>query len=200
MIGRLQGKLIGKTPPQLLVDCHGVGYEVEAPMTTIWALPELNESVTLLTHLVVRDDAHLLFGFATEAERALFRSLLKVSGIGAKVALSILSGFETEEFIRCVNAGDSARLTALPGIGKKTAERLVVEMRDRVAELPHALVASHGSATAGKPSPADPASDAISGLIALGYKPAEASKLIHALNADDKSSEDLIREALKNLV
>ena len=199
MIGRLHGKLISKTPPQLLVDCQGVGYEVEAPMTTIWALPELNETVTLLTHLVVRDDAHLLFGFATEAERALFRSLLKVSGIGAKVALSILSGIETDEFIRCVNSGDSARLTALPGIGKKTAERLVVEMRDRVAELPDSIVTTGGGLASSKTSPADPATDAISGLVALGYKPAEASKLIHALDPEDKTSEDLIREALKNL-
>lgn len=196
MIGRLHGQLISKTPPQILIDCHGVGYEVEAPMTTIWALPELNQTVTLLTHLVVRDDAHLLFGFATEAERTLFRSLLKVSGIGAKVALSILSGIETDEFVRCVNAGDSQRLTALPGIGKKTAERLVVEMRDRVADLPNQTV------IAGEPvaPTADAASDAVSGLVALGYKPAEASKLIHALDADNKTSEDLIREALKNLV
>ena len=199
MIGRLQGKLISKAAPQLLIDCHGVGYEVEAPMTTIWALPELNAEVTLLTHLIVRDDAHLLFGFATEAERTLFRSLLKVSGIGAKVALAILSGIETDEFIRCVNAGDSTRLTALPGIGKKTAERLVVEMRDRVADLPSQSMPGTGGA-APSTAPADPASDAISGLIALGYKPAEASKLVHALDADGKSSEDLIREALKNLV
>ena len=199
MIGRLQGKLVSKIAPQLLIDCHGVGYEVEAPMTTIWALPELNEEVTLLTHLIVRDDAHLLFGFATEAERTLFRSLLKVSGIGAKVALAILSGMETDEFIRCVNSGDSARLTALPGIGKKTAERLVVEMRDRVADLPSNVITGGGERPAVK-APDDPAGDAISGLIALGYKPAEASKLIHALDAADKSSEDLIREALKNLV
>lgn len=199
MIGRLHGKLISKTAPQLLIDCHGVGYELEAPMTTIWALPDLNAEVTLLTHLVVRDDAHLLFGFATEAERTLFRSLLKVSGIGAKVALAILSGIETDEFIRCVNAGDSTRLTALPGIGKKTAERLVVEMRDRVADLPgQSSAASSGVPVAA--APADPANDAISGLIALGYKPAEASKLIHALDSDGKASEDLIREALKSLV
>jgi holliday junction DNA helicase RuvA len=196
MIGRLQGKLIAKVPPQLLVDCHGVGYEVEAPMTTVWALPELNETVTLLIHMVVRDDAHLLFGFATEAERALFRSLLKVSGIGAKVALSILSGIETDDFIRCVNTGDSTRLTALPGIGKKTAERLVVEMRDRVANLPDNVALKGSSINA----PADAATDAISGLVALGYKPAEASKLIHAIDAEDKSSETLIREALKNLI
>ena len=196
MIGRLQGKLISKTPPQLLIDCHGVGYEVEAPMTTIWALPELNDTVTLLTHLVVRDDAHLLFGFATAAERTLFRSLLKVSGIGAKVALSILSGIETDDFIRCINTGDSARLTALPGIGKKTAERLVVEMRDRVADLPNQTAPSSGTPSI----TADAATDAISGLVALGYKPAEASKLIHGLDAEDKTSETLIREALKNLV
>lgn len=196
MIGRLQGQLISKAPPQLLIDCQGVGYEVEAPMTTIWALPELNETVTLLTHLVVRDDAHLLFGFATEAERSLFRSLLKVSGIGAKVALSILSGIETDEFVRCVNSGDSQRLTALPGIGKKTAERLVVEMRDRVADLPDQTTPSSGVVTMN----ADAATDAVSGLVALGYKPAEASKLIHALDAGEKTSEDLIREALKNLI
>ena len=199
MIGRLQGKLISKAAPQLVIDCHGVGYEVEAPMTTIWALPELNADVTLLTHLIVRDDAHLLFGFATEAERTLFRSLLKVSGIGAKVALAILSGIETDEFIRCVNAGDSTRLTALPGIGKKTAERLVVEMRDRVADLPSQSIPGVSGAPT-RSAAADPASDAISGLIALGYKPAEASKLVHALDAEGKSSEDLIREALKNLV
>ena len=199
MIGRLQGKLVSKAAPQLLIDCHGVGYEVEAPMTTIWALPELNADVTLLTHLIVRDDAHLLFGFATEAERTLFRSLLKVSGIGAKVALAILSGIETDEFIRCVNAGDSTRLTALPGIGKKTAERLVVEMRDRVADLPSQSIPGVSGAPT-RSAAADPASDAISGLIALGYKPAEASKLVHALDAEGKSSEDLIREALKNLV
>lgn len=196
MIGRIQGKLIGKTPPQLLVDCQGVGYEIDAPMTTIWALGELGETVTLLTHLVVRDDAHLLFGFATESERTLFRSLLKVSGIGAKVALSILSGIETEDFIRCVNTGDSQRLTALPGIGKKTAERLVVEMRDRVAALPTSGVVKSGVLN----HATDAASDAISGLIALGYKPAEASKLIHALDTAEKNSEMLIREALKNLI
>ena len=199
MIGRLHGKLVSKAAPQLLIDCHGVGYEVEAPMTTIWALPELNADVTLLTHLIVRDDAHLLFGFATESERTLFRSLLKVSGIGAKVALAILSGMETDEFIRCVNAGDSTRLTALPGIGKKTAERLVVEMRDRVADLSSTVVSVDGAKLPLK-APDDPASDAISGLVALGYKPAEASKLVHALDSDGKSSEDLIREALKNLV
>ena len=137
MIGRLRGTLIEKNPPQLVVDCGGVGYEIEAPMTTIWNLPEVDNAVNLYTHLVVRDDAHLLFGFATEAERLLFRSLLKVSGIGAKVALSILSGIESDEFVQCVNSGDSARLTALPGIGKKTAyDRWHIQDAQRAPEEP----------------------------------------------------------------
>ncbi|MGR8920453.1 MAG: Holliday junction branch migration protein RuvA, partial [Gammaproteobacteria bacterium] len=131
MIGRISGVLIEKKPPQLVVDCNGVGYELEAPMTTIWALPELNERVSLYTHLAVRDDAHLLYGFTSEAERGLFRTLLRVNGVGTKMALVILSGMDAGEFAACVQAGDAARLTALPGVGKKTAERLIVEMRDR---------------------------------------------------------------------
>ena len=196
MIGRLKGVLVESRPPWILIDCHGVGYEVEVPMTTVAVLPGLNEDVSLLTHLVVREDAQLLFGFSTLAERQLFRSLIKVSGIGAKVALAILSGIAAEEFVQCVQEKNTARLTALPGIGKKTAERLVVEMRDRVGEW----VASEGLSPAPqKAGHTDPVSDAVSGLIALGYKPPEASRLVLELDTADKSSEIIIREVLKNL-
>ena len=198
MIGRLRGTLVEKHPPRLVVDCHGVGYELEAPMTTIWSLPDLNHEVLLYTQLIVREDAHLLFGFATVAERRLFQSLLKVSGVGAKVALAILSGIQADEFVLCVQQGDTARLTALPGIGKKTAERLIVEMRDRVADW------SDGTpfvptAAAVNTAP-DAVSDAISGLIALGYKPQDASRFVHALDTAGKPSEEIIREVLKGLV
>jgi Holliday junction DNA helicase RuvA len=198
MIGRLRGILVEKHPPRLVVDCHGVGYELEAPMTTIWNLPDLNQEVLLYTQLIVREDAHLLFGFGTLAERRLFQSLLKVSGVGAKVALAILSGMQADEFVACVQHGDTARLTALPGIGKKTAERLIVEMRDRVADW------SDGGHIAPAPSAGtaapDAVSDAISGLIALGYKPQDASRFVHALQTTGKPSEEIIREVLKALV
>tara|TARA_B100001123_G_scaffold40527_1_gene41699 strand:+ start:234 stop:827 length:594 start_codon:yes stop_codon:yes gene_type:complete len=196
MISRIQGVLIEKRPPWLVIDCNGVGYELEVPMTTVWTLPELNKTVTILTHLIVRDDAHLLFGFATEAERKLFRSLIKVSGIGSKVALAILSGIESKEFVQCVHESNAARLTALPGIGKKTAERLIVEMRDRVGDWAPANLNAMAppSAAAG-----NAVNDAISGLIALGYKPPEASRLVMELDRDDKSSEEIIREVLRRL-
>ena len=196
MISRLHGVLVEKRPPWLVIDCHGVGYEIEVPMTTVWSLPELNTEVTLLTHLVVRDDAHLLFGFASEAERKLFRALIKVSGVGAKVALAILSGIEADEFVRCVHEKNTARLTSVPGIGKKTAERLIVEMRDRVGDwVPVDALA----AVAPTSTRADAVSDAISGLIALGYKPPEASRLVLELETAGKPSEEIIREVLKNL-
>ena len=196
MIGRITGILLEKKPPQLIVDCHGVGYELEAPMTTIWALPELNERVSLYTHLTIRDDAHLLYGFATDSERSMFRSLLKVNGVGTKMALGILSGMDADAFAACILAGDSARLTALPGVGKKTAERLIIEMRDRVT-----LSESPQTGTV-RPytSVANPVDDAISGLIALGYKPQDASKYVHALETAGLSSENIIREVLKNLL
>ncbi|MCC7121732.1 MAG: Holliday junction branch migration protein RuvA [Gammaproteobacteria bacterium] len=198
MIGRIRGLLVEKHPPRVLVECHGVGYEIDAPMSTIWALPELNQEVMLHTQLVVREDAHHLYGFATLAERALFQGLLKVSGIGARMALAVLSGMQVEEFVLCVQRGDTTRLTNLPGIGKKTAERLIVEMRDRVTDW---------SATAGLPVPnvavaapsGEAVADAVSGLIALGYKPQEASRLVHGLDTDGKSSEAIIREVLRGL-
>jgi Holliday junction DNA helicase RuvA len=196
MISRLKGILAEKRPPWIVIDCHGVGYELEVPMTTVWLLPELNSEVVLLTHLVVRDDAHLLFGFATEAERQLFRSLIKVSGIGAKVALAILSGIEADEFVRCVHESNTARLTSLPGIGKKTAERLIVEMRDRVGDWALRDLPRAASATAVR---ADAVSDAISGLIALGYKPPEASRLVLETDTDGRQSDEIIRDVLKRL-
>ena len=200
MIGRISGILIEKRPPQIVVDCNGVGYELEAPMTTIWSLPEVNEKVSLYTHLAVRDDAHLLYAFTSDSERSLFRLLLKVNGVGTRMALVILSGMTADEFAECVQGGDSARLTALPGIGKKTAERLIVEMRDRVAPGTPGEAIGNTAATPTATPAGDPAADAISGLIALGYKPAEASRYVHGLDNADLSSEEIIRQVLKSLV
>ena len=196
MIGRITGVLIEMRPPQIIVECNGIGYEIEAPMTTIWALPELNHKVSLYTHLTVREDAHLLYGFVSESERALFRSLLKVNGVGTKMALVILSGMDADAFAACVHAGDTARLTALPGVGKKTAERLIIEMRDRVARVEPALRVTPTSVNA---RVADAAADAISGLIALGYKPHEASRFVHGLDTEGLKSEEIIRVVLKSL-
>jgi Holliday junction DNA helicase RuvA len=198
MIGRLRGIIVEKRPPFLLIDVHGVGYELEAPMTTFYRLPAINHEVVLHTHLVVREDAQLLYGFGSEDERRLFRDLLKVSGVGPKVALAILSGIETDQFAACVQQGDVSRLTRLPGIGKKTAERLIVEMRDRL----HDWQAQPG--ISGRPSEAavaadDPVADAVSALIALGYKPNEASRHVHSVAASGMSSEAIIREALRNV-
>ncbi len=196
MIGRITGILIEMRPPQLIVDCNGVGYEIEAPMTTIWALPEINQKVSLYTHLTVREDAHLLYGFVTESERALFRTLLKVNGVGTKMALVILSGMDADAFAQCVLAGDTARLTALPGIGKKTAERLIVEMRDRVDRIDSGMRAPLPT---GNTRHVDAAGDAIAGLIALGYKPHEASRFVHGLDTEGLKSEEIIRVVLKSL-
>ena len=198
MIGFLRGTIIKKQPPLLLLDVQGVGYEVEAPMTTFYALPEEKTEVEIFTHLVVRDDAHLLFGFATEDERHLFRTLIKVNGVGAKMALTILSGIEADEFAACVQNNDSARLTKLPGVGKKTAERLIVEMRDRLDDMPNLTTSE--SVKIAHVDNSDPVNDAVSALIGLGYKPPEASKFVLAVANDGMTSEELIREALKNSV
>ncbi len=200
MIGRLRGVVVFKQPPQLLMDVGGVGYELEASLSTFAGLPETGAEITLYTHLAVREDAQLLYGFSTLAERALFRSLIRVSGIGAKLALLILSGMSVEAFSRCVQQRDTASLTRLPGIGKKTAERLVVEMRDRVESLETGgvlLPASGGDALL---SPINPKDDAISALVALGYKPQEAARMIRSLDPEGHSSEDLIRMALQAAV
>ncbi|MBP1148743.1 MULTISPECIES: Holliday junction branch migration protein RuvA [Methylocaldum] len=195
MIGFLRGLVVAKKPPSLLLDVRGVGYEIDAPMSTFYKLPEIGEEVTLYTHLAIREDAHSLFGFVSEAERALFRSLIRVSGVGAKLALAILSGLSAEEFHRCVEAQDAARLVRLPGVGKKTAERLIIEMRDRLPELPTVHLPGAGTLPAPAASPVD---DAVSALIALGFKPQDASNLVRKVPVDGKSSEEIIRSALQS--
>lgn len=193
MIGRLRGELIAKYPPHLVLEVGGVGYEVEAPMTTFYGLPRVGETVTLFTHLQVRDDAHTLYGFADEAARGLFRALLKVNGVGAKMALAILSGMDVDAFARCVRAGDSESLIRLPGVGRKTAERLIVEMRDRVGDTPTAMPTPVSPVE----SEIDPVHDAVRALIALGYKPQEASRMVNRVEAHGESREEIIRLALK---
>lgn len=194
MIGRIHGVIIEKQPPNLLIEVGGIGYELEAPMTTFYDLPETGASVTLFTHLVVREDAHLLFGFGSERERRLFRTLLKVNGVGARLALAILSGMDAEDFARVVHDGDANALTKLPGVGKKTAERLIMEMRDRLKDWQPATSSASRMSDSGTE---DASADAISALIALGYKPQEASKFVYAAATPGMSSEELIRAALK---
>ncbi|MCU0767393.1 MAG: Holliday junction branch migration protein RuvA [Gammaproteobacteria bacterium] len=197
MIGHLRGQVVHKRPPQLVVDVSGVGYELEAPMSTFYDLPAVGEAVLLYTHLVVREDAHTLYGFAREAERGLFRALLRVNGVGPKVALALLSGMNAEEFARCVQREDVASLTRLPGVGKKTAERLVVEMRDRLERLDDQALVDAVRPRAAGAAPPSAVEDAVSALIALGYRPPEASRMVRAVAADGVGSEDLIRAALK---
>jgi Holliday junction DNA helicase RuvA len=192
MIGFLKGILVSKQPPQLTLDVGGVGYEIEAPMSTFYDLPEPGESLHLVTHLLVREDAHVLYGFASEEERALFRSLLKVSGVGARIALGILSGISVEGFRQCVVDRDLVSLTRLPGIGRKTGERLLVEMSDR---LPAQQPSSGGDAG----GVANAEGEAHGALIALGYKPAEALRMLKNIDATRLRTEDLIREALKQV-
>lgn len=198
MIGRLTGVLVEKRPPELVVDVGGVGYELEAPLSTFAQLPATGETCRLFTQLVVREDAQLLFGFATERERFVFRSLTRVSGIGAKLALAVLSGMEPAEFTACVAEGDVTRLTRLPGIGKKTAERLIVEMRDRLGADGGAAVS--GGAAGAMGTPTTPVTDAVAGLVALGYKPAEAERYVRDVPTDGRGSEAIIRDVLKRLV
>jgi Holliday junction DNA helicase RuvA len=195
MIGRLTGRLLEKNPPALLVDVQGIGYELEAPMSTFYALPVTGETVALFTHMVVREDAQLLYGFATRTERVLFRALLKVNGVGARVALAILSGLSTDEFLTCIVTKDIAALIRVPGIGKKTAERLLVELQDKA----EALGAGDVSISVGT-LPLDPGNreQAEEALVALGYKPAEAVKLLGRSAAEGQSVEEMIRAALRS--
>ena len=199
MIGFLRGKLIHKAPPQLLLDVQGVGYEVEAPMTTFYDLPALGEEVKLHTHLVVREDAHILFGFASETERMLFRILIKVNGVGPKLALTVLSGQSVDEFYRCVNDDDVKALVRLPGVGQKTAERLIIEMRGRLPDL------SGSSVSQDRPSQSgiignSPKQEAVTALCSLGYKPQDAARMVQSIATEDKSCEDIIRLALRGTV
>jgi len=196
MIGFLRGRIATRRPPALVVDVGGIGYELEAPMSTFYALPGTGTEVTLHTHLVVREDAQLLYGFATERERTLFRELIRVSGVGPRIALAILSGVSVDEFHRCVEREDVAALVRIPGIGRKTAERLVVEMRDR-------LQAAVGAAAASLPADASGAgstsgqNEAYGALLALGYKPAEAGRLLKTVDPSVTATEELIRQALR---
>lgn len=192
MIGFLKGTLAGKQPPQLLVEVGGVGYEVEAPMSTFYQLPETGQPVHLLTHLLVREDAHVLFGFATEAERQMFRSLIRISGVGARIALAILSGISVEAFARCVQTEDVASLTRIPGVGRKTAERLIVEMRDRLKQTGSALAQAMPAAVGGTP-----VDEAFGALVALGYRGPEAQRLLKLVEGKAESTEELIRAALQ---
>jgi holliday junction DNA helicase RuvA len=193
MIGRLKGTLAHKQPPWLVVDVHGVGYELEAPMSTFYDLPEVGREVALFTHYAQKEDSVSLYGFLRDAERRLFRDVQKVTGIGAKIALAILSGASVEDFARLVQTGDVTALTRIPGIGKKTAERIVVELRDRAADF------GGGASLMGKggPVPADPLSEAVVALQQLGYKPAEASRMAEKAREEGDTAEGIIRKALK---
>jgi holliday junction DNA helicase RuvA len=197
MIGRLRGILMDKRPPLLVVDVHGVGYDVEAPMSTFYRLPEVGSEISLYTHLSIRDDAHLLYGFHTENERRFFRALLKVNGVGAKLALGILSGIELEDFVRCINEGDSTRLSRLRGVGPRTAERLVVEMRDRFQEWDDVQKPTIPGSSDLSPAFSSAVEDAVIALISLGYKSQEASSLVRSVGEDGLTSEALIRKSLQ---
>jgi Holliday junction DNA helicase RuvA len=200
MIGRLRGVLLEKQPPRILLDVNGVGYELDAPMGTFYQLPEPGAEVTLFTHLVVREDAHLLYGFINRQDRELFRSLLRVNGVGAKMALALLSGMSAEQLIHTVQGDDVLSLTRIPGIGKKTAERLLVEMRDRLKtwsdETP---LASGVEPATDQTGPGDAIKDAVSALVALGYKPQEASRMVRSVDCKDLPSEQIIRQALQSV-
>jgi holliday junction DNA helicase RuvA len=196
MIGFLRGRLAAKHPPQLLVDVGGVGYEVEAPMSTFYVLPPIGADVSLFTHLVVREDAHVLFGFGSERERKLFRELIKVSNVGPKLALALLSGMSVDNFLACIEAQDADTLVKIPGVGRKTAERLLIEMKDRVKHitgLDFALPAVAGAVNSGNGAQ----SEAFSALVALGYKPAEVTRLLKSVDSSAKTTEELIRGALQ---
>ena len=194
MIGSLRGHLRHKQPPQIILECGGVGYEIETPMSTFLELPEVGSEIFLYTHFVVREDAQTLFGFSTEGEKTLFRSLLKVSGIGAKMGLAILSGMTVSDFQRCVQYEDTAMLIKIPGVGKKTAERLIIEMRDRIDQI--SRIPATGKTVITK---SDPRNEAFHALISLGYRANEINRLLGKLDISEKSAEDIIRLALRKV-
>ncbi len=196
MIGLLRGKVAHKQPPMLILDVQGVGYELQAPMSTFYQLPVADEPVTLYTHLAVREDAQLLYGFANLAERTLFRALIRVNGVGGKMALAILSGMSHTEFTQAIQAGNVAALTSLPGVGKKTAERLILDMQDRLPGT--ALPARPGTTQATPAATTNLArDDALGALLALGYKSTEAQRMLKIITDDTLSVEDMIRQALQ---
>lgn len=194
MIGTLRGLLAAKQAPQIILECNGVGYQVETPMSTFLELPPIGQEVFLYTHLQVREDAQILYGFASDGEKALFRSLLRVSGVGAKIALSVLSAMSVTDFQRCVRLEDTAMLVKIPGVGRKTAGRLIIEMRDRFEKTAGADAAKAGARGA------EPRNEAVDALVSLGYKPAEINKLLAQLETSGKSAEEIIRLALKRAV
>ena len=199
MIGSLRGVLVAKQPPEILVEVGGVGYELRVPMTTLFQLPALGEEVALVTHFAVREDAQVLYGFIDPRDRELFRNLVRVSGVGPKLALAILSGMDADSFVRCVQRDDTTSLVALPGVGRKTAERLLVEMRDRLSDWLGGPGTPATAALAGVPGGIT--ADAEGALVALGYRPAEAARLVAAVNDDSiDDSEELIRRALRSTV
>ena len=193
MIGSLRGKLSFKRAPAIIIECNGVGYDVETPMSTFFELPAVGDELFLFTHLLVREDAQILYGFATDEERVLFRTLLKVRGVGARIGLAVLSAMSTTDFNRCIEYEDTAALSKIPGIGKKTAERLIIEMRDRIDKI-------IGSDTLKITVAQGPKSEAVDALVALGYKPAEVNRLIAKLDVDGQSAENIIRLALRQAV
>ena len=197
MIGFLRGRIAVKSPPLLVIDVNGVGYEVEAPMSTCFAVPDVGADIHILTHLIVREDQHTLYGFASEAERQLFRDLLKVNRVGAKLALGILSGISVEGFVRCVQEEDKGLLSKLPGVGKKTAERLILDMRDRLESQANvlSLTAVAAGAVAGDSAPR---SEAFTALASLGYKPAEARRMIDGADTELDSTEAILRAVLQS--
>lgn len=200
MIGRIKGVLIEKSPPDICVDVQGIGYELQVPMNTFYRLPEIEHPVSLYTHFVVREDAQLLYGFYEARERELFRAVIKINGVGPKLGLAILSGIEASDFVRVVHNNDVAALTKVPGIGKKTAERLVIEMRDKLKDWPEAHE-GHSVTTIGGASGGNVATEeAVSALLALGYKPKDAEKAIKTVAGEGLSSQDMIRQALKLMV
>ena len=201
MIGRLRGNILEKQPPLVLLEAHGVGYEIYMPMTCFYELPELQHETVIFTHFVVREDAQLLFGFNSKQERALFRELIKVNGVGPKLALAILSGMSAQQFVTAVEKEEIASLVKLPGVGKKTAERLVVEMKDRFKGMHGDLFGGDSAFTlttpSAEPETNDAESEAVAALVSLGYKPQEASRMISKVGRPDADCETLIREALR---
>ena len=210
MIGRLRGTLLEKQPPKILLDVNGVGYEISMPISCFYELPELNEIAVIFTHFVVREDAQLLYGFNTQTERALFREVIKANGVGPKLGLAILSGMTAVQFVDCVSREDISTLVKIPGVGKKTAERLIIEMRDRLKSwtsfdlfTPHADAATRQAfddAFAKTANHQTPSEDAVSALLALGYKSAQAEKSVKQVAREGMKSEEIIREALRSMI